>query len=69
MHKTLKNFTGVKRRFQLKGRVDDVMVVDDYGHHPAEIEATLKAARLFGPKRLISGVPTSSVFQDQISFE
>ncbi len=53
MHKTLKNFTGVKRRFQLKGRVDDVMVVDDYGHHPAEIEATLKAARLFGPKRLI----------------
>ena len=49
MHKTLKNFTGVKRRFQLKGRVDDVMVVDDYGHHPAEIEATLKAARLFAP--------------------
>ncbi|MBF0504711.1 MAG: UDP-N-acetylmuramate--L-alanine ligase [Candidatus Omnitrophica bacterium] len=54
MHKTLINFTGVKRRFQLKGRVDDVTVVDDYGHHPAEIEATLKAARLFTPKRLIT---------------
>ena len=54
MFKTLKSFTGVKRRFQLKGRVDDVMVIDDYGHHPTEIQATLNAARLFAPKRLIT---------------
>ncbi len=54
MFRTLKNFTGVKRRFQLKGRVNDVMVIDDYGHHPTEIAATLNAARLFGPKRLIT---------------
>jgi len=54
MFKTLQNFTGVKRRFQLKGRVNDVTVIDDYGHHPTEIAATLKAARLFGPKRLIT---------------
>ena len=54
MFNTLKNFTGVKRRFQLKGRVDDVMVIDDYGHHPTEIQATLNAARLFAPKRLIT---------------
>ena len=54
MFKTLKSFTGVKRRFQLKGRVNDVMVIDDYGHHPTEIRATLNAARLFGPKRLIT---------------
>ena len=54
MFKTLKNFTGVKRRFQLKGRVNDVMVIDDYGHHPTEIQATLNAARLFRPKRLIT---------------
>ena len=54
MHKTLKGFSGVKRRFQWKGTVEDVMVVDDYGHHPAEIAATLKAARLFSPKRLIT---------------
>jgi UDP-N-acetylmuramate--alanine ligase len=52
--KSLKNFTGVKRRFQLKGRVDDVMVIDDYGHHPTEIAATLSAARLFNPKRLVT---------------
>jgi UDP-N-acetylmuramate--alanine ligase len=54
MFKTLQSFTGVKRRFQLKGRVDDVMVIDDYGHHPTEILATLNAARSFAPKRLIT---------------
>jgi UDP-N-acetylmuramate--alanine ligase len=54
MFKTLKNFTGVKRRFQLKGQVDGVTVIDDYGHHPTEIQATLNAARLFSPARLIT---------------
>lgn len=54
MFKSLQSFTGVKRRFQLKGRVDDVMVIDDYGHHPTEVQATLNAARLFSPKRLIT---------------
>ncbi len=51
---TLKEFTGVKRRFQLKGSVGGVMVVDDYGHHPTEIKATLAAARLFEGKRIIT---------------
>jgi UDP-N-acetylmuramate--alanine ligase len=41
----LKNFRGVDRRFQLKGCVHDVAVVDDYGHHPTEIRATLRAAK------------------------
>ncbi|MEI7998601.1 MAG: UDP-N-acetylmuramate--L-alanine ligase, partial [Candidatus Omnitrophota bacterium] len=54
MQKTLREFNGVKRRFQLKGQVDDIMVVDDYGHHPTEIVATLKAARLFNRKRLVT---------------
>ncbi len=54
IQKTLKEFGGVKRRFQLKGQVDDVMVVDDYGHHPTEIIATLKATRLFNKKRLVT---------------
>lgn len=54
MQKTLSEFSGVKRRFQLRGKVDDIMVVDDYGHHPTEIVATLKAARLFNPKRLVT---------------
>jgi UDP-N-acetylmuramate--alanine ligase len=41
----LKHFRGVDRRFQQKGKVRGVTVVDDYGHHPTEIRATLAAAR------------------------
>jgi UDP-N-acetylmuramate--alanine ligase len=41
----LKNFRGVDRRFQLKGCVREIAVVDDYGHHPTEIRATLRAAK------------------------
>jgi UDP-N-acetylmuramate--alanine ligase len=41
----LKHFRGVDRRFQLRGKAHDVTVVDDYGHHPTEIRATLAAAR------------------------
>jgi UDP-N-acetylmuramate--alanine ligase len=41
----LAKFTGVGRRFDIKGVVSDVTVIDDYGHHPAEILATLEAAR------------------------
>jgi len=41
----LAKFTGVGRRFDIKGVVADVTVIDDYGHHPAEIRATLDAAR------------------------
>ncbi len=54
MQETLKEFSGVKRRFQFKGQVDDIMVIDDYGHHPTEIVATLKAARLFKKKRVVT---------------
>ncbi|HTV15716.1 MAG TPA: UDP-N-acetylmuramate--L-alanine ligase [Acidobacteriaceae bacterium] len=41
----LQSFRGVDRRFQIKGCVRGVTVVDDYGHHPTEIRATLRAAR------------------------
>jgi UDP-N-acetylmuramate--alanine ligase len=41
----LKNFRGVDRRFQQRGQARGVTVVDDYGHHPTEIRATLEAAR------------------------
>jgi len=41
----LAKFSGVDRRFQLKGRANGVTVIDDYGHHPTEIRATLAAAR------------------------
>src|SRR5271154_4568777 len=48
----LKDFRGVDRRFQLKGCVRGVAVIDDYGHHPTEITATLSAARECGYKKL-----------------
>jgi len=48
----LANFRGVDRRFQRKGEIDGVTVVDDYGHHPTEIEATLAAARQYTDKKI-----------------
>jgi UDP-N-acetylmuramate--alanine ligase len=41
----LAKFAGVGRRFDIKGVANDITVIDDYGHHPAEIRATLDAAR------------------------
>jgi len=49
----LDSFRGVDRRFQIKGVARGVTVVDDYGHHPTEIVATLKAAREAGYKRVL----------------
>ena len=49
----LAEFHGADRRFQIKGRVSGVTVVDDYGHHPTEIAAVLRAARAGQPARII----------------
>ena len=49
----LSSFAGAKRRFETKHLSSRYRVVDDYGHHPTEIRATLQTARSFGPKRLI----------------
>jgi UDP-N-acetylmuramate--alanine ligase len=48
----LRSFSGIQRRFELKGEAGGVKVFDDYGHHPTEIQATLKAAKesLVNPK-------------------
>jgi UDP-N-acetylmuramate--alanine ligase len=48
----LDNFRGVDRRFQLKGKAAGVTVIDDYGHHPTEIKATLTAARQCGFRKI-----------------
>jgi UDP-N-acetylmuramate--alanine ligase len=48
----LAEFRGVDRRFQLRGRAAGVSVIDDYGHHPTEIRATLSAARQCGFSRI-----------------
>jgi UDP-N-acetylmuramate--alanine ligase len=48
----LDQFRGVDRRFQLRGRVAGVSVIDDYGHHPTEIKATLAAAQQCGFRKV-----------------
>jgi UDP-N-acetylmuramate--alanine ligase len=48
----LEQFRGADRRFQVKAQVRGITVVDDYGHHPAEIRATLAAARDWGARRI-----------------
>jgi UDP-N-acetylmuramate--alanine ligase len=49
----LASFHGVERRFQVRGEVDGITVVDDYGHHPTEIRATLTAARDCQYRRIV----------------
>jgi len=54
IQEALHEFTGIQRRFEVKGQAGGVIVIDDYGHHPTEIEATLRTARLVWPhKRLV----------------
>jgi len=48
----LDQFRGVDRRFQLRGRAAGISVIDDYGHHPTEIKATLAAARQCGFRKI-----------------
>jgi len=54
--KALANFSGTGRRFELRGEVKGVMIIDDYAHHPTEIIATLAAARTRYPGRRIVAV-------------
>ncbi len=49
----LADFEGIGRRFEVKGEVNGVLVADDYGHHPAEIRATLEAAKEAYDRRLV----------------
>ncbi len=52
--KGLKSYGGVRRRFEIKGTINDIMVVDDYAHHPTEVSATLQAARDGWDRRIIA---------------
>ncbi|MEO0198115.1 MAG: UDP-N-acetylmuramate--L-alanine ligase [candidate division WOR-3 bacterium] len=49
----LQEFKGVARRFEIKGKKNDIIIVDDYGHHPNEIIETLKTARDFHSGRIV----------------
>ena len=53
---TLKNFTGVERRFQKVGNFKNTTIIDDYGHHPVEINSALSAARFLAPESKIIAI-------------
>jgi UDP-N-acetylmuramate--alanine ligase len=53
----LASFSGVDRRFTVRGEAGGVLVIDDYGHHPTEIAATIAAARLFGRRLVVAFQP------------
>ena len=50
----LESFRGARRRFEIKYRSERYMIVDDYGHHPSEVKATLATARARGETRVLS---------------
>jgi UDP-N-acetylmuramate--alanine ligase len=50
----LENFQGIARRFEVKGEAEGILVLDDYAHHPTEIEVTLKAARDVWGRRIVA---------------
>jgi len=70
VQETLQDFSGIQRRFQIKGEKNGVLIVDDYGHHPVEIVATLRAARTGWGRRIVAVFQphrytrTQALFQD-----
>ena len=70
VQETLRDFSGIQRRFQIKGEKKGILIVDDYGHHPVEIIATLKAARTGWERRIVAVFQphrytrTQALFQD-----
>lgn len=50
----LASFGGVKRRFEVRARIRGITIIDDYAHHPTEVAATIAAARMGGPRRVVA---------------
>ena len=54
IQKGIQSYSGVRRRFEIKGIHNNIMVVDDYAHHPTEVKATIQAAKIGWDRRLIA---------------
>ena len=65
----LEKFDGIHRRFERKGEARGVLVVDDYGHHPAEIRATLEAALTGNRKRILAAFQPHRYTRTQLCFD
>ncbi len=59
---SLAAFTGLQRRFEIRSTANDQIIIDDYGHHPTEVAATIAAARLRYPTRRIIAVFQPALF-------
>jgi UDP-N-acetylmuramate: L-alanyl-gamma-D-glutamyl-meso-diaminopimelate ligase len=73
IQQALETFRSVKRRMDVKGEIDNILVVDDFAHHPTAVRATIEAARLRWPERRIWAIlePRSNsmrrkLFQDML---
>ena len=60
----LAHFTGTNRRFEKKGEVNGFTIIDDYAHHPHEIEATLKTAQNY-PHKTLCASPAAHLHADE----
>jgi len=69
MKDALATFHGVARRFSVVGEVDGVALIDDYGHHPAEIAATLQAARRVFDRRVLVAFQPHRYSRTQLLFD
>jgi UDP-N-acetylmuramate--alanine ligase len=56
IRKTLDTFRGVRRRFDIHINRDDIVYIDDYGHHPKELESFIRSVRALYPERKITGI-------------
>ena len=54
VQEALAGFSGIQRRFEMKAEIEDILVFDDYGHHPTEIKATLSAAKRGWRRRIVA---------------
>ena len=65
IQKGLLSFSGTDRRFEYKGTLNGVTIVDDYAHHPTEIAATLKAAQHYPHDRTVVCIPAPHLHPDK----
>jgi len=65
----LEGFDGIHRRFEKRGEARGVLVVDDYGHHPAEVRSTLEAARTGRVKRILAVFQPHRYTRTRLCFE
>ena len=68
IRKALKSFSGIKRRFEIFSQTKDVVMIDDYAHHPTELRMAIDAARNLYPDKKLTGVFQPHLFSRTLDF-